>query len=417
MSHTTLPIPSRNPSTNGPLPNHPPPPVAPTTVEKFLGIPTTISVHFACTLFTLVETLAVMLSGVAGASYDSLRLPLLAAAPFVAVVFFLLLWHQHRCVRDLLPRSYPDCEAGSPATGPVADAATAEAVIGPEGEELLMLFIGFQAVVLLGTAFLMLVLTCWVGHAGAAIVAGALASGFGFWGFVEFCREIGLEDVTAVGGKKGREEREEQPEVVEEESATPPPREEQPEVVEEESAAPSTSTPATGRNQPGRRRLSCIPEEEGDDPSEHDGDNHPPAHLVLSQQMQDLVWNRVRYLAARETHRERRRKKLLSRRAMRESQGKRTRGWSGDGGFSAMPADSEQRMREGDSERADSDRDKDRNRQGEVEGGLRKGGGRMGGVLGGTRDDGNTNVTFSSGQPSFTTIPTMGSHPTPPVPQ
>lgn len=164
MSHTTLPIPSRNPSTNGPLPNHPPPPVAPTTVEKFLGIPTTISVHFACTLFTLVETLAVMLSGVAGASYDSLRLPLLAAAPFVAVVFFLLLWHQHRCVRDLLPRSYPDCEAGSPATGPVADAATAEAVIGPEGEELLMLFIGFQAVVLLGTAFLMLVLTLSLIH-------------------------------------------------------------------------------------------------------------------------------------------------------------------------------------------------------------------------------------------------------------
>lgn len=331
---------SHNPSTNGPLPHHPPTPVTPTTVEKFLGIPTTISIYFACTLFTLVETLAVMLSGVAGASYDSLRLPL-AAAPFVAAFFFLVLWHQHRCVRDLLPRSHPHCEAGSPATGPAADAATAEAVIGPEGAELLMLFAGFQAVVLSGTAFLMLVLTCWVGHAGAAIVAGALGSGVGVWGFVEFCGEIGgLEDVTAVGGKKGTEEREEQPEVVEEESAAaaaaPPPstpgtkggekleEHQEHQEVAEASAAPPPSTTGTGRKQPGQplhRRLSCIPEEEGDDPSEHDGDNHPPADLVLSQQMQDLVWNRVRFLAARGRPSERRRMKLLLRRAMRESQG------------------------------------------------------------------------------------------------
>ncbi|KAI7222143.1 hypothetical protein KC333_g1355 [Hortaea werneckii] len=336
---------SHNPSTNGPLPHHPPTPVTPTTVEKFLGIPTTISIYFACTLFTLVETLAVMLSGVAGASYDSLRLPL-AAAPFVAVLFVLLLWHQRRRVRDLLPRSHPDCEAGSPATGPAADAATAEAVIGPEGAELLMLFAGFQAVVLSGTAFLMLVLTCWVGHAGAAIVAGALGSGVGVWGFVEFCGEIGgLEDVTAVGGKKGTEEREEQPEVVEEESAAaaaaPPPstpgtkggekleEHQEHQEVAEASAAPPPSTTGTGTKQPAQplhRRLSCIPEEEGDDPSEHDGDNHPPADLVLSQQMQDLVWNRVRFLAARGRPSERRRMKLLLRRAMRESQGGKDEG-------------------------------------------------------------------------------------------
>ncbi|KAI6903486.1 hypothetical protein KC318_g768 [Hortaea werneckii] len=417
MSHTTLPIPSRYPSTNGPLPDHPPPPIAPTTVEKFLGIPTTTSVHFACTLFTLVETLAFMLSGVAGASYNSPRPRL--AVPFVAALFFLLLWHQQRCVRDLLlTHSHLDCEAGS--------TATAEARMSVEGQEDLEFFAGFQAVVLLGVAFLMLVLTCWVGHAGAAIVAGALASGVGFLGFVEFCREIRLEDVR-VGRNKGGEEREAHQEVVEE-SAAPPPsttgkkggeeQEEQAEQEEQEehqevaeaSAASSPSTTGTGTKQPGQplhRRLSCIPEE-GDDSSEHGGDNHSPADLVLSQQMQDLVWTRVRYLAARKTPRERRRKKLLVRRAMRESQGESTRGWSGDGGFSAMPADSAQRVREEDSEGTVSDRDRDR--QGEVDGSLRKGGERMGGVLGGTRDDGDTSVTFSSEQPLFTTMPTMGTN-------
>ncbi|KAI7164469.1 hypothetical protein KC349_g545 [Hortaea werneckii] len=415
---------SHNPSTNETLPDHAPTPVAPTTMEKFLGIPTTTSVHFACTLFTLVETFAVLLSGVGGASYNSPRPRF--AVPLVAALFFLLLWHQRRCVRDLLlTHSHLDCEAGS------STATAEEAMMSSEAEELLMLFAGFQALVYLGMAFLMLVLNCWVGHAGAAIVAGALASGVGFWGFVELCREIGLEDVR-VGGKKGGEEREEQPEVVEEEeSAAPPPsttrtgtkggegREEHQEVAEASAALPPSTT-GTGTKQPGQplhRRLSCIPEEEGDDPSEHGGENHPPADLVLSQEAQELVWNRVRYLASRETLRERRRKKLLVRRAMRESKGESTWGWSGDGGFSAIPADSAQRMREEGSEGTDSGRDRDRDRQGEVDGGLRKGGGRMGGFLGGTRDDGDTSVTFSSMQPSFTTMPTMGLHPTFPVPQ
>ncbi|KAI7200541.1 hypothetical protein KC316_g2747 [Hortaea werneckii] len=391
---------SRNPSTNGSLPDHAPPPVAPTTVEKFLGIPTTISIHFACTLFALVETFAVLLSGVAGASCNSPRPRF--AVPLVAALFSLLLWHQRRCVRDLLlTHSRLDCEAGS-------STATAEAVMSSEAKELLMLFAGFQALVYLAMAFLMLVLNCLVGHAGAAIVAGALASGVGFLGFVEFLEEGSAASSPPTTGKKGGEEQEEQEE------------QEEHQEVAEASAASSLSTTGTGMKQPAQhlhRRLSCIPEEEGDDPSEHGGDNYRPADVVLSQQMQDLVWNRVRYLASRETLRERRRKKFLVRRAMRESQGESARGWSGDGRFSAMPADSAQRMREEDSERTDSDRDRDRDRQGEVDGGLRKGGVRMGGVLGGTRDDGDTRVAFSSGQPLFTTLPTMSTNSICPVPQ
>ena len=418
---------SRTPSTNGPLPDHPlPPAVAPTTVEKFLGIPTTTSVHFACTLFALVETLAFKLSGVAGASYNFPRPSL--AVPLVAALFFLLLWHQRRCVRDLLIRSsYSDCEAGSTAT-------TAEAVMSVERHEDMKFFTGFQAVVLLGMAFLMLVFNCWIGHAGVAIVAGALASGVEFLGFLEFCREIGLEDVPAAAGKKVGEEREEHQEVAEASAASSPTttgtgtgledvsvggkkgreeREEHQEVAEA-SAASSPSTTGTGTKQLGQhlhRRLSCIPEVDGDDSSEHGGDNHPPAVFVLSQEAQDLVWNRVRYLAARETLSERRRKKHLLRRAMRESQGVSTREKSGDGGFPARHAVSTQRMRE---EHADSDRD----RQVEVDGGgLRKARERMEEVLGETRDDADTSAAFSSRQPLSTTMPTMGSNPLVPVPQ
>ncbi|KAI7715002.1 hypothetical protein KC353_g6412 [Hortaea werneckii] len=334
---------SRTSSTNGALPNHPPPPVAPTTVEKFLGIPTTTSVHFACTLFTLVETFAVLLSGVAGASYNS---PVPASPP------------------PSPPPSSPSCSGTNGA---------AYAISYP-----------------------VLIPTANPGRPPPAPSPTPLPRK----------REIGLEGVTAVGGKKGGEEREEQPEVVEEEESA--------------AAAPPPSTTGTGTKQPIQplhRRLSCIPEEEGDDSSEHGGDDHPPAALVLSQEAQDLVWNRVRYLAARETPRERRRKKLLVRRAMRESQGESTRGWSGDGGYSAMPADSAQRMREEDLERLDSDRDRARDRQGEVDGGLRKGGERMEGVLGGTRVDGDTRVAFSSGQPLFTTLPTMSTNSICPVPQ
>ncbi|GAB1742375.1 hypothetical protein NU219Hw_g7925t1 [Hortaea werneckii] len=396
MSHTTPPIPSRNPSsTNGPVPKYPPPVAPTTTIEKFLGIPTTTSVHFACTLFTLVETLAFTLSGIAGASYDS---PCPLAVPLFAVLCFLLLWHQRRCVWDfLLTRSHPVREASF-------SAATAEAMMNVEGQEVWKLFTGFQAAVHLWMAFFMLVFNCWVGHAGAAIVAGALVSGVGFLGFLAFCREVGPDDVS-VGGKKGGEEREEQPKVVEEEESTA-------------AAAPPPSTPKTGRKQPDQHlhpRLSCISEEDGADSSERGGDNHSPADLVLSQEAQDLVWNRARFLAARKTLRERRQKKSLLRRTTREMQGKSTPGRSGDDGFPAMPADSAQRTREEDSERTDSDRDRDRDRQGEVEGGLRKGGERIARFSGETRN-GDMSVTLSSRLPLLETMP-MGSNSIFPVPQ
>ncbi|KAI7344912.1 hypothetical protein KC320_g8600 [Hortaea werneckii] len=402
MSHTTPPIPPCNPSTNGPLPNHPPTPAAPTTVRKFLGIPTTTSVYFACTLFTLVEFAAFIIVRSGAVAFLDPPNPL--AVLLFASLFSLLLWDQRRCVADLIVRCCPDCESGSSATLAAPNAITAEAAMSPEGEELLGVFDKFQTMVYAVLAYIMVIFGLWVGFPAAAIVAGAVVSLLDFMLFLEFCREVPLElGVTvARGGEQGGARRGEGP---------------RPQVVQCSAVRPSESSEdvASGgvetRELDRRRRLSCIPEEEEDGPSEQGSDNHPSANLVLSQQMQDLVWNRVRYLASREALRERRRKKLFVRRAMMGMQGGSTQRWNASegGGFSALPPESAQRSREGVSEEGD--------RQEQGDGGSRRIWERRGAISGPTKDERDTSGAFSSGQPSSTTIPTMGSNPCTLVPQ
>ncbi|KAI7302660.1 hypothetical protein KC315_g16027 [Hortaea werneckii] len=362
---------SRDPSTNGPLPNHPPPPIAPTTLQKFLGFPTATSVHFAFTLFALVEVIAFTVVRSGAVAFLDPPQPL-AVLLFICL-FSLLFWHQRRCVRDLLTRTHPDCEAGltpSAATGSVADAgpttalaeAKAEAVMSPEGEELFEVFNKLQ------TPFYAMKLQKKLRE----------------------CRE--RLDQRGQG---------QQSQEVEGSAVRPS--------ESREDVASSGGEEMRGLDLP-RRRLSCIVEEEDEGPSENGGDKHPPTPLVLSQQAQDLVWNRVRYLAARETLTERGRKKLFVRPAMREMQGESAPGGSGDGGFYAPPADSAQSSQEADAE----GRGRDRQGQGA---GLRRVGEERGGFSGGTQDDGDTSGTFSSGQPSSTTMPTRDSNPIVPVPQ
>ncbi|KAI7193954.1 hypothetical protein KC363_g2382 [Hortaea werneckii] len=434
---------SRNPSTNGPPPDHPPPPVAPTTLQKFLGIPTTTSVQFAFTLFAGVEVAAFALvrSGAVALVYPPQPLAVLL---FICLFSFLF-WHQRRCVRDLLTRTHPDCEAGltpSAATGSVADAgpatataeaeAKAEAAMSPEGEELWMLFTLLQTPFYAGMVSIMLITGCWLGVPGVTIALGALLSLVGFLWFLwvccweirqsqDFLRERGRllaeRRVILELQEKLRECRERleqrgqghQSQEVEGSAAAPPSE-------SREDVASSGGEEMRGLDLP-RRRLSCIVEEEDDGPAETGcdtaetgADNPPPTPLVLSQQAQDLVWNRVRYLAAREMLRERRRKKLIVRPAMRELQGRSAPG--GDGGFYVPPADSAQSSQEAGAE----GRGRDRQGQGA---GLRRVGEDRGGLSGGTRDDDrDTSGTFSSEQPSSsTTTPTMDSNPIIPVPQ
>ncbi|KAI6880248.1 hypothetical protein KC360_g2491 [Hortaea werneckii] len=434
---------SRNPSTNGPPPDHPPPPVAPTTLQKFLGIPTTTSVQFAFTLFAGVEVAAFALvrSGAVALVYPPQPLAVLL---FICLFSFLF-WHQRRCVRDLLTRTHPDCEAGltpSAATGSVADAgpatataeaeAKAEAAMSPEGEELWMLFTLLQTPFYAGMVSIMLITGCWLGVPGVTIALGALLSLVGFLWFLwvccweirqsqDFLRERGRllaeRRVILELQEKLRECRERleqrgqghQSQEVEGSAAAPPSE-------SREDVASSGGEEMRGLDLP-RRRLSCIVEEEDDGPAETGcdtaetgADNPPPTPLVLSQQAQDLVWNRVRYLAAREMLRERRRKKLIVRPAMRELQGRSAPG--GDGGFYVPPADSAQSSQEAGAE----GRGRDRQGQGA---GLRRVGEDRGGLSGGTRDDDrDTSGTFSSEQPSAsTTTPTMDSNPIIPVPQ
>ncbi|KAI7191770.1 hypothetical protein KC343_g11868 [Hortaea werneckii] len=400
MSHTTPSTPSRNPSTNGPLRNHPPPPAAPTTVQKFLGIPTTTSVHFACTLFVLVELAAFAI--VRSGAVAFLDPPNPYAVLLFACLFSFLFWHQRRCIRDLLTRLCPDSEAGctSSATGSVA----AEAVMGPEGEEVLKLFDKLQTPIWASMACIMLLLGWGLGTPGAAIAAGGVVSLAGFWWFSEICRNIRLEMEAR---KKGREEprREEGHRHHQAVEGSAVPR-------SSESREDVASGGAETRERDLRRRLSCIPEEEEGGPSGQGGDNRPPADLVLSQQAQDLVWNRVRFLAARERLKERRRRKLLVRRAMRGVQGGSTqsRNASEGGGFSAMPPESAQRSREEVSEEKD--------RQGQGGGGSKRVWERRGAISGESKDGRGTSDTFSSWQPSSTTMMlTMGSNPSTSVPQ
>ncbi|KAI7374023.1 hypothetical protein KC328_g16259, partial [Hortaea werneckii] len=433
MSHTTPPVPSRNPSVNGPLPNHPPPPIAPTTLQKFLGFPTVTSVHFAFTLFALVEVIAFTVVRSGAVAFLDPPQPL-AVLLFICL-FSLFFWHQRRCVRDLLTRTHPDCEAGltpSAATGSVADAgpttalaeAKAEAVMSPEGEELFEVFNKLQTPFYAMSASIMLITGCWLGIPGLTIAAGSLFSLVGFLWFLWVCcweirqsqaflrergRLLAERRVILELQKKLRECRErleqrgqgQQSQEVEGSAVRPS--------ESREDVASSGGEEIRGLDLP-RRRLSCIVEEEDEGPSENGGDKHPPTPLVLSQQAQDLVWNRVRYLAARETLTERGRKKLFVRPAMREMQGESAPGGSGDGGFYAPPADSAQSSQEADPE----GRGRDRQGQGA---GLRRVGEERGGFSGGTQDDGDTSGTFSSGQPSSTTMPTRDSNPIVPVPQ
>ena len=414
MSHTNSPIPSRNLSTNGSLPNHPPPPAAPTTVSKFLGIPTTTSVYFACTLFTLVEFAAFITVRSGAVAFFDAPNPL--AVLLFACLFFLLLWDQRRCVRDLIVRCYPDCESGSASATIAAPAAVttnaviASAVMGPEGEELLGVFDKFQTTVYPILACIMVIFGFWVGSPATAIVASAVVSLLDFLLFLEFCREVPLKlgaTMARNGGQGGGLQRGEghhhhRHEQAVEGSAVPQPS---------ESREDFASGGAETRERDLRRRLSCIPEEEEDGPSGQAGDDHPPADLVLSQQAQDLVWNRVRILAAREKLRERRRKKLLVRRAMRGVQGGRTQSWNAreGGAFSAMPPDSAQRSREEVSEEED--------RQRQSDGGSRRVWERRGAISEESKDGRGTSGASSSGQPSSTTMPTMGPNPSTSVPQ
>ncbi|KAI7278997.1 hypothetical protein KC345_g5630 [Hortaea werneckii] len=398
-------MPSCNPSTNGPLPNHPQPSAAPTTLQKFLGIPTTTSVHFACTLFALVEILAFAVLRSGAVAFFGPPQPL-AVLLFLSL-FSLLFWHQRRCVRDLLTRSHPDCEAGGSSA---TNAVTASAKMGPEGEELLGDFDKFQIPAYAVLAGTMVIFGVWVGFPAAAIVAGAVVSLLEFLVFLELCREFRylgrvyrarrVESVGARQREEGQHHHHLHQQQEEVEGSTVRPSE------------PREDVASSGEEiweLDSRRPLSCIPEEEEEGPSAQDGDNHHPANLVLSQQAQDMVWNRVRFLAARETLSQRRRKKLFVRRAMREMQGKSMQGSSGDDGVYAMPADSVQRSRKEVSEEMD--------RQGQGDGGSRRVWERRGAISGETKDGRGTSGAFSSGQPSSTTMPTMGSDPSTSVPQ
>ncbi|KAI7481453.1 hypothetical protein KC351_g6395 [Hortaea werneckii] len=429
MSNTNSPIPSRNPSSNGSLPNHAPPPAAPTTLQKFLGIPTTTSVHFACTLFALMElaVFAVVRSGVVALFYPPQPLAVL----LFLCLFSFLFWHQRRCVRDLLTRSHLDCEAGGPSA---TNAVTASAKMGPEGEELLGVFDKFQTMVYALLAGNSVIYGFWMGFPAAAIVAGAVVSLLDFLLFLEFCREVPLElGVTAAkGGEQGGAQRVEGPRHQVLQCSAVRPSESREDVASgggEQQAEghhrqegpgpavrpsePREDVASSGeeiRELDSRCPLSCIPEEEEDGPSAQDGDNHHhPASLVLSQQAQDMVWNRVRFLTARERLSQRRRKKLFVRRAMRDVQGKSMQGSSGDGGGYAMPADSVQRSREEVLE--------EKAYRGQGDGGSRRVWERRGAISGPTKDGKGTSGTFSSGQPSSTTMPTMGSNPIFPAPQ